>query len=159
MRPSFSVVVDTSGTGSGKELKKETKLGLSAKKGDDFGAWYSEVVVTSEMISYYDVSGCCYACLQGMCVICITFARAGQLITRIGSESFVKCLYPRAYCMQVATSCAPGHLPSGSTSRTGLMLKSGSSECRYVSSESKRLQFTCCASAHRLCPNMFQASG
>ena len=39
------------------ERKKETKLGLSVKKAEDFGAWYSEVVVESEMISYYDVSG------------------------------------------------------------------------------------------------------
>jgi prolyl-tRNA synthetase len=38
-------------------MKKETKLGLTAKKGDDFGEWYSQVVVESEMISYYDVSG------------------------------------------------------------------------------------------------------
>eukprot|EP00884_Botryococcus_braunii_P010190 jgi/Botrbrau1/19172/Bobra.0077s0081.1 len=38
--------------------KKETKLGLSHKKEDNFGDWYSEVVVESEMISYYDVSGC-----------------------------------------------------------------------------------------------------
>ena len=34
-----------------------TKLGLSAKKDEDFGEWYSQVVVESEMISYYDVSG------------------------------------------------------------------------------------------------------
>jgi prolyl-tRNA synthetase len=39
------------------ERKKETKLGLSVKKAEDFGSWYSEVVVESEMISYYDVSG------------------------------------------------------------------------------------------------------
>ena len=45
------------GGGAGGEKKKETKLGLSAKKGEDFGNWYSEVVVESEMISYYDVSG------------------------------------------------------------------------------------------------------
>ena len=38
-------------------MKKETKLGLSAKKWDDFGSWYSEVVVEGELISYYDVSG------------------------------------------------------------------------------------------------------
>ena len=37
--------------------KKETKLGLSAKKASDFGDWYSQVVIESEMISYYDVSG------------------------------------------------------------------------------------------------------
>lgn len=43
--------------GDGKR-KKETKLGLTHSKHKDFGEWYSEVVVESEMISYYDVSGC-----------------------------------------------------------------------------------------------------
>ncbi|DBA82318.1 hypothetical protein WJX79_003903 [Trebouxia sp. C0005] len=38
--------------------KKETKLGLAHSKQTSFGDWYSEVVVESEMISYYDVSGC-----------------------------------------------------------------------------------------------------
>lgn len=38
-------------------MKKETKLGLSAKKDEEFGDWYSQVVVESEMISYYDISG------------------------------------------------------------------------------------------------------
>ena len=42
--------------GDGKK-KKETKLGLAHTKEADFGDWYSEVVVESEMISYYDVSG------------------------------------------------------------------------------------------------------
>ena len=42
------------------EKKKETKLGLSSSKAEDFGNWYSEVVVESEMISYYDVSGATY---------------------------------------------------------------------------------------------------
>jgi thioredoxin-related protein len=37
--------------------KKETKLGLAHSKQTSFGDWYSEVVVESEMISYYDVSG------------------------------------------------------------------------------------------------------
>ncbi|KAK3036893.1 hypothetical protein RJ639_031511 [Escallonia herrerae] len=44
--------------GKEKEVKKETKLGLSAKKDDNFGEWYSEVVVNGEMIEYYDISGC-----------------------------------------------------------------------------------------------------
>ncbi|DBA82977.1 TPA: hypothetical protein ACH3X1_006755 [Trebouxia sp. C0004] len=43
--------------GDGKK-KKETKLGLAHSKQTSFGDWYSEVVVESEMISYYDVSGC-----------------------------------------------------------------------------------------------------
>eukprot|EP01018_Ginkgo_biloba_P006631 Gb_35792 [translate_table: standard] len=41
-----------------KEVKKDTGLGLSVKKNDNFGDWYSEVVVQGEMIEYYDVSGC-----------------------------------------------------------------------------------------------------
>jgi prolyl-tRNA synthetase len=38
-------------------VKKETMLGLSVKKSDEFSKWYSELVVNSELISYYDVSG------------------------------------------------------------------------------------------------------
>ncbi|KAG0496488.1 hypothetical protein HPP92_001006 [Vanilla planifolia] len=41
-----------------KEVKKETGLGLTFKKDESFGEWYSEVVVNSEMIEYYDISGC-----------------------------------------------------------------------------------------------------
>ncbi|KAH9618676.1 hypothetical protein KSS87_022236 [Heliosperma pusillum] len=44
--------------GKKKEVKKETGLGLSFKKDDNFGEWYSEVVVSGEMIEYYDISGC-----------------------------------------------------------------------------------------------------
>lgn len=41
-----------------KEVKKETGLGLTSKKDESFGEWYSEVVVNSELIEYYDISGC-----------------------------------------------------------------------------------------------------
>eukprot|EP00197_Chlamydomonas_leiostraca_P011469 CAMPEP_0202869006 /NCGR_PEP_ID=MMETSP1391-20130828/11562_1 /ASSEMBLY_ACC=CAM_ASM_000867 /TAXON_ID=1034604 /ORGANISM="Chlamydomonas leiostraca, Strain SAG 11-49" /LENGTH=536 /DNA_ID=CAMNT_0049549243 /DNA_START=245 /DNA_END=1855 /DNA_ORIENTATION=+ len=45
--------------GGGKEgQKKESKLGIQTSKKDNFGDWYSELVVASELISYYDVSGC-----------------------------------------------------------------------------------------------------
>ncbi|CAN4098421.1 unnamed protein product [Withania somnifera] len=44
--------------GKKKEVKKETGLGLSYKKDENFGEWYSEVVVSGEMIEYYDISGC-----------------------------------------------------------------------------------------------------
>jgi len=39
-------------------VKKETGLGLTNKKAENFGEWYSEVVVNGEMIEYYDISGC-----------------------------------------------------------------------------------------------------
>ncbi|MBA0861983.1 hypothetical protein Goshw_015661, partial [Gossypium schwendimanii] len=44
--------------GKKKEVKKETGLGLSFTKDENFGEWYSEVVVNGEMIEYYDISGC-----------------------------------------------------------------------------------------------------
>jgi prolyl-tRNA synthetase len=43
---------------SGKNLKKETLLGLSAKKEEDFANWYTQTITLSEMIDYSDISGC-----------------------------------------------------------------------------------------------------
>eukprot|EP00742_Colponemidia_sp_Colp-10_P011805 GILJ01013180.1.p1 GENE.GILJ01013180.1~~GILJ01013180.1.p1 ORF type:complete len:837 (+),score=181.59 GILJ01013180.1:1-2511(+) len=40
------------------DIKGETKLGLDVKKEEDFASWYTQVVTKSEMIEYYDVSGC-----------------------------------------------------------------------------------------------------
>ncbi|KAG7298121.1 hypothetical protein JYU34_018890 [Plutella xylostella] len=39
-------------------LKKVTRLGLEAKKDSDLPEWYSQVITKSEMIEYYDISGC-----------------------------------------------------------------------------------------------------
>ncbi|KAF6152806.1 hypothetical protein GIB67_004635 [Kingdonia uniflora] len=44
--------------GKKKEVKKETGLGLTHKKNENFGEWYTEAVVSGEMIEYYDISGC-----------------------------------------------------------------------------------------------------
>ena len=38
--------------------KKQTRLGLEAKKDDNLAEWYSEVITKAEMIEYYDVSSC-----------------------------------------------------------------------------------------------------
>jgi prolyl-tRNA synthetase len=38
--------------------KKETLLGISATKEDDFALWYTQVITLSEMIDYSDISGC-----------------------------------------------------------------------------------------------------
>ena len=40
------------------KAQKETGLGLTTSRDDDFGAWYSQVVVAGELIEYYDISGC-----------------------------------------------------------------------------------------------------
>lgn len=39
-------------------LKKQTRLGMEAKKEENLSDWYSQVIVKGEMIEYYDVSGC-----------------------------------------------------------------------------------------------------
>ncbi|XP_063706944.1 bifunctional glutamate/proline--tRNA ligase [Culicoides brevitarsis] len=38
--------------------KKQTRLGLEARKEDNLPEWYSQVITKGEMIEYYDVSGC-----------------------------------------------------------------------------------------------------
>ena len=38
--------------------KGETLLAMKWKKQENFAMWYSDVIVLSEMISYYDISGC-----------------------------------------------------------------------------------------------------
>lgn len=39
-------------------LKKQTRLGLEVKKEENLAEWYSQVITKSEMIEYYNVSGC-----------------------------------------------------------------------------------------------------
>ncbi|KAJ0173785.1 hypothetical protein K1T71_010934 [Dendrolimus kikuchii] len=39
-------------------VKKVTRLGLEASKEKDLPEWYSQVITKSEMIDYYDISGC-----------------------------------------------------------------------------------------------------
>ncbi|XP_069464687.1 bifunctional glutamate/proline--tRNA ligase isoform X2 [Ambystoma mexicanum] len=47
-----------SGGGPGDGPKKQTRLGLEAAKEENLAEWYSQVITKSELIEYYDVSGC-----------------------------------------------------------------------------------------------------
>jgi prolyl-tRNA synthetase len=38
--------------------KGKSKLGVSGDKDENFSEWYTDVIVKSEMIEYYDISGC-----------------------------------------------------------------------------------------------------
>lgn len=38
--------------------KKQTRLGLEAKKETNLPDWYSQIIIKGELIEYYDVSGC-----------------------------------------------------------------------------------------------------
>uniref|UniRef100_T1IPR4 Uncharacterized protein n=1 Tax=Strigamia maritima TaxID=126957 RepID=T1IPR4_STRMM len=44
--------------GSQTNVKKLTRLGLEATKEENLSDWFSQVITKSEMIEYYDVSGC-----------------------------------------------------------------------------------------------------
>uniref|UniRef100_A0A452V9Y0 Bifunctional glutamate/proline--tRNA ligase n=1 Tax=Ursus maritimus TaxID=29073 RepID=A0A452V9Y0_URSMA len=50
--------LSSSGAGEGQGPKKQTRLGLEAKKEENLADWYSQVITKSELIEYYDVSGC-----------------------------------------------------------------------------------------------------
>lgn len=45
-------------TSKGTDGKKETGLGLSCTKEENFADWYTEVITKSEMIDYGDIAGC-----------------------------------------------------------------------------------------------------
>ena len=47
-----------SGGGGGGGVRRETTLGLDKRKHGEFASWYSQLVVRSELIEYYDISGC-----------------------------------------------------------------------------------------------------
>eukprot|EP00931_Biecheleriopsis_adriatica_P093608 TRINITY_DN67333_c0_g1_i1.p1 TRINITY_DN67333_c0_g1~~TRINITY_DN67333_c0_g1_i1.p1 ORF type:complete len:574 (-),score=116.17 TRINITY_DN67333_c0_g1_i1:29-1717(-) len=38
--------------------RQEDTKGITAKKSEDFASWYTQVIKRSEMIEYYDISGC-----------------------------------------------------------------------------------------------------
>lgn len=42
----------------GQGVKKQTRLGMEARKEENLPDWYSQVIQKGEMIEYYDVSGC-----------------------------------------------------------------------------------------------------
>ncbi|KAL7565933.1 hypothetical protein ACA910_008394 [Epithemia clementina (nom. ined.)] len=53
-----STATTTSSSNKKSAKKGETLLALQWKKSENFPSWYSDVIVLSEMISYYDISGC-----------------------------------------------------------------------------------------------------
>ena len=54
--PKKAPAADTKDDTSG--VKKQTRLGLEAKKEENLPDWYSQVITKGELIEYYDVSGC-----------------------------------------------------------------------------------------------------
>ncbi len=57
------VSVDLEFQGKKKELKPKPEqsknvLALQAKKSEDFGKWYSEIIIKGDLLDYYVISGC-----------------------------------------------------------------------------------------------------
>lgn len=96
--PPSSSSVSSSNKPKAVPKKGETLLALQWKKEENFAMWYSDVIVLSEMISYYDISGCyilrpwsykiweliqewfngkvCYICYTQLCILyCISVHR------------------------------------------------------------------------------------
>ena len=46
------------GSNSKGKFQKQSRLGVEVKKNDNFSEWYSQVIVKSELVDYYSVSGC-----------------------------------------------------------------------------------------------------
>ncbi|TRY57801.1 hypothetical protein DNTS_027639 [Danionella cerebrum] len=57
-KPQQSQDSGAGGAGEGQGPKKQTRLGLEARKEENLADWYSQVITKAEMIEYYDVSGC-----------------------------------------------------------------------------------------------------
>ena len=55
--PSVTKALDKSASGK-KVVEKESREGLEFSKRDHFSAWYQQLVVKSELIEFYDISGC-----------------------------------------------------------------------------------------------------
>ncbi|NWR60768.1 SYEP ligase, partial [Bucorvus abyssinicus] len=58
LQPQSGNELSSSGSGEGQGPKKQTRLGLEAKKEENLADWFSQVITKAEMIEYYDVSGC-----------------------------------------------------------------------------------------------------
>jgi prolyl-tRNA synthetase len=67
----FSKIVDDAAAKGGEEKKAQPKakemkhsepeghaLGIQYKKEENFSQWYSQIITKSEMIEYYEISGC-----------------------------------------------------------------------------------------------------
>jgi hypothetical protein len=57
-QPDASTAAAVTTTSKVAAAKGETLLALQWKKHENFPNWYSDVIILSEMISYYNVSGC-----------------------------------------------------------------------------------------------------
>jgi prolyl-tRNA synthetase len=51
-------VAEKAARAGGRGAQKTNRDGMEVKKGEDFGAWFTQLVTKAEMIEFYDISGC-----------------------------------------------------------------------------------------------------
>ncbi|KAJ6638073.1 Bifunctional glutamate/proline--tRNA ligase [Pseudolycoriella hygida] len=82
-------VVDAKDDGTG--LKKQTRLGLEAKKHENLPDWYSQILTKGEMIEYYDISGCYILRPWSMSIWSVIKNWFTEEITKLGVK---ECYFP-----------------------------------------------------------------
>ncbi|KAK2492694.1 hypothetical protein MC885_018242 [Smutsia gigantea] len=70
-------------------------MGLDAKKEEDLADWYPQVFTKSELIEYYDVSGCCILHPWAYCIWESITAFFDAEIKKVGVEN---CYFPMFVC-------------------------------------------------------------
>lgn len=76
------VAADAKDDGTG--LKKQTRLGLEAKKDENLPEWYSQILTKGELIEYYDISGCYILRPWSMAIWSVIKTWFTEEITKIG---------------------------------------------------------------------------
>ncbi|KAK9800340.1 hypothetical protein WJX73_005635 [Symbiochloris irregularis] len=106
-----------------KEMKKETKEGLSASKASSFADWYTQVVTEAELIAYYKVSGC-YILRPGAYFVWETIQRWFDGKIR---ESGVQNAYFPMFVTEEQLNAEKNHV-EGFAAEVAWVTKSGSSD-------------------------------
>ncbi|XP_037046618.1 bifunctional glutamate/proline--tRNA ligase [Bradysia coprophila] len=107
----------------GTGLKKQTRLGLEAKKDENLPDWYSQILTKGEMIEYYDISGCYILRPWSMAIWSVIKNWFTEEITKIG----VKEVYFPMFVSKSALEKEKSHIADFSP-EVAWVTKSGDSD-------------------------------
>lgn len=110
-------------TGDDSGPKKQTRLGMEALKGENLAEWYSQVLTKSELIEYYDVSGCYILRPWAMSIWRFIHTYLHEEITRLG----VKEVYFPMFVSKAALQKEKDHIADFSP-EVAWVTKSGDSD-------------------------------
>lgn len=106
-----------------KDQKGKTKEGMTHKKYEDFGEWYSELVVKSKLIDYTDISGC-YVLRPSSFYMWDTIRK--YMNERITSYGVQECYFP-LFVSEAALMTEKDHV-EGFTPEVAWVTRSGKSD-------------------------------